>query len=89
MSRAHVRTAVTNVEVIQSPRLLLVKGSLLEPAKPCGRRSGKVREGEKKVYKSSVNTLNTLFYFNLCRVIFCSVVFGLPGPLLQIKIFGD
>lgn len=38
VSRAHVWAAVSNVEVIQSPGLLFVKGSLLEPAEPRGWR---------------------------------------------------
>lgn len=38
VSRAHIRAAISNVEVIQSPGLLFVKGSLLEPTEPCCRR---------------------------------------------------
>ena len=37
VSRAHVGAAVSDVEVVQSPGLLLVKRSLLEPAEPGGR----------------------------------------------------
>ncbi len=34
---AHLRTAVTDVQVIQSPRLLLIEWRRLEPAEACGR----------------------------------------------------
>ena len=36
MARAHVGTAVSDVEVVQGPGLLLVERSLLEPAEACG-----------------------------------------------------
>ena len=38
VSGAHVWAAVSDVEVVQGPGLLLVKRSLLEPAEPRGRR---------------------------------------------------
>lgn len=38
VSRAHIWAAISDVEVIQSPGLLLVKGSLLEPTEPCSWR---------------------------------------------------
>lgn len=62
---AHVWTAVSDVEVIQSPGLLLVKGSLLEPAEPRGRRpeAGRLRAA-------------TRFFLGLQPDLFCLAVFG-------------
>lgn len=61
VSRAHVWAAVSDVEIIQSPGLLLVKGSLLEPAEPRGRRP-EDDANENRAIKSSAFRSATHFY---------------------------
>lgn len=56
---AHLRTAVTDVQVIQSPRLLLIEWCRLKPAEACG--CGPVRLPQKtmknvSILKSHYNT---------------------------------
>lgn len=45
MTRAHFRTAISNVDIVQSPGLLLVKWSLLKPSETCSLRPEKHRLG--------------------------------------------
>lgn len=56
-ARTHFRTAVTNVQVIQSPRLLLIERCRLEPTEACG-------GGPERCHKRQQNTVQFKCFYS-------------------------